>query len=65
MNTSWTNYLYASRSQLHNDDIFKWDVALIVLNRDSLYYGGYFKATMSFPSNYPYAPPRKLPTVAR
>ncbi|KAJ5191641.1 uncharacterized protein N7498_010626 [Penicillium cinerascens] len=42
---------------LHNDDVFKWDVALIVLNEDSLYYGGYFKATMAFPSNYPYAPP--------
>ncbi|KAJ5146345.1 uncharacterized protein N7515_000909 [Penicillium bovifimosum] len=44
--------------QLHNDDIFKWDVALIVINPDSLYYGGYFKASMSFPSNYPYAPPK-------
>ncbi|CEJ60476.1 Putative Ubiquitin carrier protein [Penicillium brasilianum] len=43
--------------ELHKDDIFKWDVALIVLNEDSVYYGGYFKARMTFPKNYPYAPP--------
>ncbi|KAJ5562911.1 hypothetical protein N7535_002642 [Penicillium sp. DV-2018c] len=44
--------------QLHNDNIFNWDVALIVINPDSLYYGGYFKASMTFPSNYPYSPPK-------
>lgn len=49
-----------SRSQLHKDDIFKWDIALIVLNEDSVYYGGYFKARMTFPKNYPYAPPGML-----
>ncbi|KAJ5104571.1 MmgE/PrpD [Penicillium alfredii] len=43
--------------ELHDDDIFKWDVALIVLNPDSMYYGGYLKASMAFPSNYPYSPP--------
>ncbi|KAJ5176908.1 uncharacterized protein N7482_002785 [Penicillium canariense] len=43
--------------ELHNDDIFRWDVALIVLNQESVYYGGYFKARMTFPPNYPYAPP--------
>ncbi|KAF3396341.1 Ubiquitin-conjugating enzyme E2-34 kDa [Penicillium rolfsii] len=43
--------------ELHEENIFKWDVALIVLNKDSLYYGGYFKARMTFPQNYPYAPP--------
>jgi ubiquitin-conjugating enzyme E2 R len=42
---------------LHNDDIFNWDVALIVINPDSMYYGGYFRAKMRFPANYPYAPP--------
>lgn len=46
-------------AQLHNDDIFNWDVALIVINPDSMYYGGYFKASMTFPPNYPYAPPSK------
>lgn len=46
-----------SEPQLHEDNVFEWDIALIVLNPDSLYYGGYFKAKMSFPKNYPYAPP--------
>ena len=43
--------------QLKNEDIFNWNVALIVINPDSLYYGGYFKAKMTFPTNYPYSPP--------
>jgi len=43
--------------ELDNDDIFKWNVALIILNPDSLYYGGYFKASMTFPKNFPYSPP--------
>ena len=46
-----------THSQLKEDDIFNWNVALIVINPDSLYYGGYFKAKMTFPKNYPYAPP--------
>lgn len=44
-------------SKLHDDNILNWDIALLVLNPDSLYYGGYFKAKMTFPSNYPYSPP--------
>ncbi|KAF2720555.1 hypothetical protein K431DRAFT_226119 [Polychaeton citri CBS 116435] len=48
---TWTNI------SLINDNIFEWSVALIVLNPDSLYYGGYFKARMNFPKNYPYEPP--------
>ena len=40
-----------------NDNIYNWKVALIVTNPDSLYYGGYFDAKMTFPSNYPYSPP--------
>jgi len=43
--------------ELHEDNVFDWDVALIVLNPDSIYYGGYFKAKMTFPKNYPYSPP--------
>jgi ubiquitin-conjugating enzyme E2 R len=43
--------------QLINDNVFEWSVALIVLNEDSLYYGGYFKAKMTFPRNYPHSPP--------
>ena len=48
---TWTNI------SLINDNIFEWSVALMPLNPDSLYYGGYFKAIMKFPPNYPYAPP--------
>ncbi|KAK6436312.1 Ubiquitin-conjugating enzyme subunit [Oleoguttula sp. CCFEE 5521] len=48
---TWTNI------SLINDNILDWSVALIVLNPDSLYYGGYFKARITFPSNYPFAPP--------
>ncbi|KAF2763596.1 hypothetical protein EJ03DRAFT_332613 [Teratosphaeria nubilosa] len=47
----WTNI------ELINENVLKWSVALIVLNPDSYYYGGYFKATLTFPSNYPYSPP--------
>lgn len=48
---TWTNI------ELENDNILVWNVALIVLNPDSLYYGGYFKARMTFPKNYPFEPP--------
>ncbi|EON66025.1 hypothetical protein W97_05268 [Coniosporium apollinis CBS 100218] len=47
----WTNI------ELVDNNIFEWSVALIVLNPDSDYYGGYFKARMSFPKDYPYRPP--------
>ncbi|KAF2086883.1 ubiquitin-protein ligase [Saccharata proteae CBS 121410] len=47
----WTNI------DLVNENIFEWSVALIVLNPDSAYYGGYFKAKMVFPKTYPYSPP--------
>ncbi|KAI9760195.1 MAG: hypothetical protein M4579_001810 [Chaenotheca gracillima] len=43
--------------ELDHDNIFKWNLALIVINPESFYYGGYFKAKMTFPRNYPYSPP--------
>ncbi|OJJ99698.1 hypothetical protein ASPACDRAFT_78637 [Aspergillus aculeatus ATCC 16872] len=43
--------------EIDEQNILNWNVGLIVLNPDSLYYGGYFKASMKFPSNYPYSPP--------
>ncbi|KZF22609.1 putative ubiquitin conjugating enzyme [Xylona heveae TC161] len=43
--------------EFNEENILEWTVALIVLNPDSLYYGGYFKAKMTFPKNYPYSPP--------
>ncbi|QIW99435.1 hypothetical protein AMS68_004953 [Peltaster fructicola] len=48
---TWTNI------STINDNIFHWSVALVVLNPDSPYYGGYYKAAMTFPKNYPYEPP--------
>ena len=48
---TWTNI------SLVAENIFDWSVALIVLNPDSLYYGGYFKARITFPRNYPFSPP--------
>lgn len=49
--------------QLENDDIFRWNIALVVVNPESLYYGGYFKASMTFPKNYPYSPPSRSPVA--
>ena len=31
----------------------------MVINPDSMYYGGYLKAQMTFPKDYPYKPPGK------
>jgi len=42
---------------IDEDNIYHWNLALMVLNPDSLYYGGYFKAQMTFPKDYPYKPP--------
>lgn len=50
-----TNHLL----QLVDENIFEWIVSIIVLNPDSQYYGGYFKAKMTFPRDYPYSPPGK------
>ncbi|KAI5281879.1 hypothetical protein KEM54_003086 [Ascosphaera aggregata] len=45
-------------AKLFEDDIFRWNIALMVLNPDSLYHGGYFRSLMTFPKNYPYSPPQ-------
>lgn len=45
--------------QLVGDNIREWIVALIVLNPDSNYYGGFFRARMSFKEDYPFSPPGK------
>ncbi|KAM9889682.1 hypothetical protein OXX79_011982, partial [Metschnikowia pulcherrima] len=29
--------------ELDNDNIFYWKIGIMVLNKESLYYGGYFK----------------------
>ncbi|KAI8971475.1 ubiquitin-conjugating enzyme/RWD-like protein [Mycotypha africana] len=41
---------------LKDDNIFEWDVALIGTPK-TIYEGGYFKATMTFPDDYPFNPP--------
>ncbi|KAF8862061.1 hypothetical protein BDZ45DRAFT_703147 [Acephala macrosclerotiorum] len=43
--------------QLRNDGLFVWDVALIVINPDSVFNGAYLKCEMSFTDNYPMSPP--------
>lgn len=43
---SWQ--LVFSLYQLKDDNIFRWEVALIVLNPTSLYYGGYFKVVLQY-----------------
>lgn len=39
-----------------DDNIFEWDVAIFG-PPGTLYQGGYFKASMVFPMDYPYSPP--------
>jgi len=41
---------------LNDEDMFVWEVALFG-PPDTLYQGGYFKAHIKFPSDYPYNPP--------
>lgn len=41
---------------LNNDNIYEWDVGIIGAPETS-YAGGYFKATMKFPNDYPFNPP--------
>jgi len=42
--------------KLVNDSLQEWEVAIFG-PPDTLYQGGYFKAHMKFPSDYPYSPP--------
>lgn len=45
------------RVKLVNDDnLFEWEVAIFG-PPDTLYQGGYFKAQVKFPNDYPYSPP--------
>ncbi|CAM9018805.1 hypothetical protein WICANDRAFT_99841 [Wickerhamomyces anomalus NRRL Y-366-8] len=43
--------------ELEDDNIFLWNIGVMVLNEESVYHGGYFRAQMKFPSDYPFAPP--------
>lgn len=44
------------RVKLLDDNLFEWEVAIFG-PPDTLYEGGYFKAHMKFPPDYPYSPP--------
>jgi len=45
------------RVKLINDDVlFEWEVAIFG-PPETLYRGGYFKAQVKFPLDYPYSPP--------
>jgi ubiquitin-conjugating enzyme E2 R len=48
------NWVHA---EARDGNLFLWDVALVVLNPTSLYYGGYLKAELKMPKNYPMSPP--------
>ncbi|XP_011051168.1 PREDICTED: ubiquitin-conjugating enzyme E2 R2 isoform X1 [Acromyrmex echinatior] len=41
---------------VNEDNMFEWEVAIFG-PPDTLYQGGYFKAHMKFPPDYPYSPP--------
>ncbi|CAI2180473.1 8257_t:CDS:10 [Funneliformis geosporum] len=41
---------------LQDDDVFEWDVGIIGAPK-TIYEGGYFKATLKFPVDYPFNPP--------
>ncbi|AAS54288.1 AGL203Cp [Eremothecium gossypii ATCC 10895] len=40
-----------------DSNIFSWNIGVMVLNEDSIYHGGYFKAQMRFPEDFPFSPP--------
>ncbi|VDP17204.1 unnamed protein product [Onchocerca flexuosa] len=42
---------------LQGDDIYKWEV-LVIGPPDTLYEGGFFKALLEFPKEYPLLPPK-------
>ncbi|AJU70506.1 SCF E2 ubiquitin-protein ligase catalytic subunit CDC34 [Saccharomyces cerevisiae] len=45
--------------ELEDDsNIFTWNIGVMVLNEDSIYHGGFFKAQMRFPEDFPFSPPQ-------
>ena len=43
--------------EVSQQGLFKWDIGLMVVNDDSAFNGGYFKAEMTFTDTYPFSPP--------
>lgn len=66
----WVNFDNVSQGRRHMDsptsntqqieqvNLFKWRFALMVINPDSAFNGGYFKAEMIFSDDYPFQPPK-------
>ncbi|EPB68361.1 ubiquitin--protein ligase [Ancylostoma ceylanicum] len=46
-----------SAGLVNDDDIYKWEV-LVIGPPDTLYEGGFFKAILDFPKDYPQKPPK-------
>jgi ubiquitin-conjugating enzyme E2 G1 len=46
-----------SAGLVDDSDVFKWEV-LIIGPQDTLYEGGFFKAQLVFPKEYPQRPPK-------
>lgn len=43
--------------EFNDGALFKWNIALMVINSDSAFDGAYFKAEMTFTDKYPFSPP--------
>lgn len=43
--------------EIQDENIFIWNVSLIVVDPQSLYDGAYLTGQLRFPSNYPFSPP--------
>lgn len=43
--------------ELDEDNIFLWNIGIMVLNKESMYHGGFFKGQMRFPADFPFSPP--------
>lgn len=43
--------------EFNDGALFKWNIALMVVNSDSAFDGAYFKAEMTFTDKYPFSPP--------
>ncbi|RDL35354.1 Uncharacterized protein BP5553_07285 [Venustampulla echinocandica] len=43
--------------ELSDGSLFRWTIGLMVINPESAFNGGYFKAEMTFTDKYPFLPP--------
>ena len=43
---------------LVDDNIYEWEVMLMISDDCKFYGGGFFRARLSFPTDYPHSPPK-------